>query len=68
MASRRAERRRACERKKRYERDEAVKVMVQLRRKGEPHMNAYHCRYCGGWHVGHLPKKLRIIRSQQKER
>lgn len=39
----------------RQARDHARELQVT----GEPWVMAYRCRYCGGWHVGHAPEKLR---------
>lgn len=58
MASKRHERRKACDGKKRYEsRDHALADAMNLQNKEHWHMRAYHCQFCGGWHVGHMPKK-----------
>lgn len=32
---------------------------------GRP-MSAYRCKFCGGWHVGHMPKRiLQAMRARQ---
>jgi hypothetical protein len=56
VSSKRAIRRRACGRKIRHASLEAARAHI-----GELHgrkgyqglLNAYHCSFCGGWHVGH---------------
>jgi hypothetical protein len=59
MASKRRLRRKACGGKHRHaSQEEAVAHSISLRRKGETGvLNAYHCGYCGGYHVGHAPRQ-----------
>lgn len=61
MASKRNQRRKACERKRKYlTMDEAVQDAMVLRKKNLGHvLDAYQCGHCGAWHVGHRPKKVR---------
>jgi len=54
MSSKRRLRRKNCERKRRYGKDEAI---VEARRR---HMRAYPCKFCGGFHIGHVRKGLEI--------
>lgn len=28
-------------------------ALIHMEKLGEPGMNAYRCRKCGGWHIGH---------------
>lgn len=46
-----------CERKKRYSsKEKALRVLKKLRKRGyiiPASANAYHCKYCGKWHLGH---------------
>lgn len=59
MASRRNDRRRACDGKKRLIELVAVRVAREMSRRHGEHIRAYHCRYCGHWHVGHVGKAFR---------
>lgn len=59
MASKRAIRRRACGQKKRYgTHAEAVTGMRWLRARAIG-MVTYSCRFCGGYHFGHPPQRVR---------
>jgi len=31
-------------------------ALIHMEKLGEPGMNAYHCRRCGGWHIGHVSR------------
>jgi len=59
VASKRAVRRRQCQRKFRYRTQASADVdrrrlIRQAIRAGRnPRLNVYRCRWCGGWHVGH---------------
>lgn len=56
MSSKRHIRRRACERKKRHatQRAAIAHLITQARAFGNTAgLEPYHCRWCGGWHVGH---------------
>lgn len=57
MASKRRIRRKACEGKARHL--TAEHAMIALRKTRQPDMNVYRCRFCGGYHIGHLPKWMR---------
>lgn len=55
MSSKRHQRRKACEGKRRFaDRLEAQRV----KHRAGLALDAYHCHFCGGWHLGH-PGKLR---------
>ncbi len=50
----------SCLSKKCYSRGEADRVAMGRNRHltpGECLFNAYHCKNCGSWHCGHVPKK-----------
>lgn len=56
MSSKRRLRRRSCEGKVRHESAAGANIArAKLARRDDDRMNAYHCRFCGGWHVGHAP-------------
>lgn len=64
MSSKRAIRRRACTGKQRFAcwEEAFVAMKALLRNKGTDGcrpMNAYRCRFCGGWHYGHAPGTFR---------
>lgn len=62
MSSKRALRRRSCERKVRYKSKKDAKRAIYRtnKRKGwAGHVQAYMCQFCGGWHFGHPPKRKR---------
>lgn len=54
----RADKSRSCERKIRYfGRADAKRRLDMLKEeKGRRFLNAYPCRFCGGWHIGTSPK------------
>ncbi|MDY7027968.1 MAG: hypothetical protein SVR04_06700 [Spirochaetota bacterium] len=57
MSSKRRIRRRSCEGKVRHESLEAAKIACrEMRRQGEI-VRPYHCRFCGGYHVGHYNRR-----------
>lgn len=51
MASKRALRRSACAGKRRYETAE------DARKHSLRNLQVYRCRFCGGYHAGHGPKR-----------
>lgn len=57
MASKRRIRRKACDGKKKHASLGAA-IGFNKRFKGGG-MNAYHCRFCGCYHVGHTPRSIR---------
>lgn len=64
MSSKRRIRRKSCKGKQRFETLDAAwtacrSVIRRDRVQGvEPgHMNAYRCRFCGGFHFGHTPRR-----------
>ena len=61
MASKRRQRRHACQRKKKLDKDTAFLIAHNMRKSqppGEPPYDAYHCTLCGNWHVGKRPRKV----------
>ncbi len=67
MASKRHERRKGCERKKRYENEQhaLADASAIFRRTGQP-INVYRCR-AGHIHVGHIPAKVRQAIAARRE-
>lgn len=61
MASKRAKRRKSCEKKIRHETKEAANAQRFL---ATHYVAAYPCSFCGGWHVGHPPQKKRTRRAE----
>jgi len=58
VASKRKQRRKACDGKKRYDtHEEALSDAIYLQRRDRYPMRAYPCQFCGGHHVGHMPRK-----------
>ena len=60
MASKRHLRRKACEGKQRWDRNDAKSARyaaaIVRQKTGEP-VEAYHCKWCKGFHIGHPPKR-----------
>ena len=59
MASKRRIRRNSCTDKRRYESASQARAAISglFRRKGyQGYLQAYPCRFCGGFHFGHPPK------------
>ena len=50
---------RACRRKRKYSWKEAQIRALRQNAKGE-YLHAYECPVCGGWHVGHPLKRVRL--------
>lgn len=59
MSSKRAIRRRACTGKKRHA---TLADAAQMAGGG---MMAYRCQFCGGFHIGHPPLKMRKIWAER---
>jgi hypothetical protein len=56
MASKRQLRRKSCLGKKKYTSSQQAKDAAFLTgRKHNEKLVAYHCNYCGSWHIGHPP-------------
>jgi len=61
MASKRHIRRKVCKQKKYYRTRYAALEAVRLyRQRFGQHLNAYRCCFCGGWHLGHPPRRIAI--------
>lgn len=67
MSSKRAIRRKSCKGKQRFTSLDAAwsalrSIVRRNRSKGvEPGaMNAYACKFCGGFHFGHTPRVIRM--------
>lgn len=62
MASKRAQRRRACEGKHRYDSEGQARAAIAAlhARKGyQGRLRAYRCPHCNGYHFGHMPRRVR---------
>lgn len=62
MASKRAQRRKACGTKVRYaDADAAFQSILSLKRRTKTNQwfTAYRCDFCGGFHFGHPPHRVR---------
>lgn len=54
MSSKRHQRRKSCEAKHRYETKQAAsEVWYKWHGRESARVDVYHCRRCGGWHLGH---------------
>lgn len=58
MASKRAKRRKQCDGKRQYK--NAQEALAHAR---SLNIGRYQCNYCNQWHVGHVPKKVKISKS-----
>lgn len=59
MASKRRLRRKACEGKRKYSREEAATAARRLAFDKSTRVNEYNCPHCPFWHVGHPPKRMK---------
>lgn len=61
MASKRAQRRRACVGKRRYDSEAAARGGIRrMRRHGVTDwLTPYRCPFCNGFHFGHPPARVR---------
>lgn len=58
MTSKRRLRRRACTGKHRYPDEATARAAIwRQRRRWDGFMRAYRCSFCGGWHIGHAPRR-----------
>lgn len=60
MSSKRAIRRKSCDGKVRHADSAAAAHAIYLLNRTNGYqgpMNAYRCRFCGGYHIGHRPAK-----------
>jgi hypothetical protein len=66
MSSKRAIRRRECKGKERYPSQKAAQAAIGRMRRNTGStdwMSAYHCGFCGGFHFGHSPKRVRLAQG-----
>lgn len=63
MSSKRARRRQACAGKQRHETEAAARAHAAslYRKRGAQGLNVYKCKFCGAWHVGHRPLRLKEV-------
>lgn len=67
MASKRHQRKKACEWKRSYiDRDDAIGASIGLRRRTGSRTTAYRCPFCGRWHHGHLTQRTRRIIEERR--
>lgn len=71
MASKRRIRRKlfnkSCYGKIRFDdKETADKAMWSYRKAYASRMNSYHCKFCGGYHIGHMPYKVRQSIADKK--
>lgn len=66
MASKRGQRRKACEGKVRHETKDAAASALR-KNFGRSSMHTYKCPHCGGFHVGHKMQKKRTRRREFTE-
>lgn len=67
MASKRHQRKKACEGKRRFpDFAAALQACYQYKRTFGHYMRAYPCHFCGAFHIGHPPK--RILRALVDQR
>ena len=59
MSSKRRQRRQQCDGKDRLTQTEAIARKHSIRKRTGDRLNAYPCAYCGHWHVGHPPARIR---------
>lgn len=58
---------RQCGSKVRYRSEiSAGHAAETMQRKRGEEFNAYHCQWCGGWHVGHVLTAERIARRRME--
>jgi len=61
MASKRRIRRSSCDRKRRFDGKAIAEEEALIRRKRRlGDYRAYHCQFCGGWHVGRAKSKMSL--------
>jgi hypothetical protein len=57
-----------CRRKVRYATQaEATAAEQQARRRGQTWLHTYRCRYCDGYHVGHVTNWKGLARRAREE-
>jgi len=69
MASKRHQRRKACENKRSYQTlADAVSASIGLRRRTGDRTSAYRCPFCGRFHHGHTASRTRKFLRVRRER
>lgn len=69
MASKRRQRRKACEGKVRYSSSRAAHNEAMRRGRESGHrLNGYKCAFCNGFHIGHPPKRVRQAIRARRDR
>lgn len=69
MASKRHQRRKACENKRSYlTLDAAVSASISLRKRTGDRTSAYRCPFCGQYHHGHTASRTRKVLRVKRER
>lgn len=68
MSSKRRIRKNSCDGKQRHDNSKSAYAhLSKLRVKdGAYGMNVYKCQFCKGYHVGHLPNKIKGIITRKK--
>lgn len=62
MSSKRAQRRKACTGKHRYGTELEARRAIHALRRDKPvggQLTTYRCPFCGGYHFGHPPRRVR---------
>ena len=68
MSSKRAIRRRGCSGKRRYKTMEAaISAARWMFQSGSRPPNAYGCKFCKGFHTGHMPGKTQRLIEKRRE-
>ena len=63
MSSKRRIRRKQCTSKKRYPtQTDAVGEMIGIKKRTGEKLHSYKCKFCNGWHIGHLKGNNRVLR------
>lgn len=59
MTSKRRLRRKSCTGKEQLTEAEAKRKIYFMAKGGAKYLNAYKCRFCKHYHIGHMPKRVR---------
>jgi hypothetical protein len=69
MASKRHQRKKACEWKRSYPTlEDAIGASLSLRRRTGARTTAYRCPFCGQFHHGHTASRTRKVVRAKRER
>ncbi len=69
MSSKRAIRRKACKSKTRYDSEAAARGAIGSLLRGTgctDFLTVYRCQFCGGFHFGHPPRRIRQAISAKR--